>query len=172
MESVEKDSSGKVLFVTGLALTLVLILLAIFASACATTSKKESAVVTYQAIETGLGAFQDAERAIFASKKVPELTPELHQKISAVLSRAFALQIRVGDALKIWKTGQPVPATVTAYLSETDRVIAELLELMPANTKLQLAKEFVQWAKDIVALFKVVNLEPLPQVAAVAQGGV
>lgn len=146
---------------------IVLVLLAIFAMACA-TSQKQRVVTIYQSADTALSAFQDTERALYAAKEIPQLDAKAHERISQVLQTAFTVQSKAGQALLIWKVGEPIPADVMAYFDEAERVFTELQAAVPNEPRLTRAAEIVRWARQLVELAKRLRITPPAQVAAVA----
>jgi hypothetical protein len=142
----------------------------LLATACA--SAKKQVVIVHRSVETALGQLQDAERALYQKQTIPQLTLERHQQISTVFAEAFGVQIKVGEALLIWRSDQPVPAEVLAYFDEAERVLVEIQRLLPDNARVQLAREIVAWAKEVVALAKALKRPPPPTVAIVAERGI
>lgn len=155
---------------TALAAIVALAATAIIGAACA-TSQKQRAVVAYQSAQTALGVFQDTERALYQARTLPELTDERHRAISAALARAFDVQIQLGNALLIWRTGEPAPTSVVGYLNEADRVIQEVQRLLPDDSRVRLARDIVQWARTLVELAKQFKVTAPASVEAAARTG-
>lgn len=147
---------------------IVAFLIVAVIAACAFRSAKQQAVVIYAAADAALSQLQDSERAIYAAKTFPGLTPAVHATISDGFDRAFGLQIKAGQALKLWESGQPIPQDITDYFDEADRVIADLQKLLPNDARLALADHISRWARELVALAKRLRIQPPGNVAAVA----
>lgn len=140
-------------------------------AACA-TSHKARVTTAYQTTETALGAFQDAERALYAAQTLPALTEERHAEILQVLVRAFDVQARFGQALLIWRTGEPLPTEIGEWFVEIERVITEVQALdTGGRLPTQLAADVVRWTRAIVDLSRLLNISPPASVAQVAEQG-
>jgi hypothetical protein len=138
-------------------------------SACA-SSQKQKVVVAYQSAEVALGQFQDTEIRLYEGKKVPSLTEEKHKAIHANLSKLFDLQDKVGGALLIWRTGEPVPQTVRAYFDEAERVIGELRKELPDNDRLMIIQAALPWIRALVDMARLLKT-PVPALEQVATEG-
>ena len=147
---------------------LVPILCIAVVSACAFRSAKQQTVVIYAAADAALSQLQDSERALYAAKTFPGLTADVHATISDGFASAFGLQVKVGQALLIWESGQPIPQSITDYFDEADRVIGDLQKLLPNDARLALADHIAKWARELVALAKRLNIQPPGEIAAVA----
>lgn len=140
--------------------------------ACA-SSQKQKVVVAYQSAESALGQFQDAEIALYNMKTVASLTEEKHKAIHAALAKAFDAQIKVGSGLLIWETGKPAPASVQQWLTEAERVLAELRTQIPDNDRLKLVQALIPWIRAILDTVRLLGVQPPPALEAVAeQGGI
>lgn len=140
-------------------------------SACA-SSQKQKVVVAYQSAETALGQFQDAEIALYNTKTVASLTEEKHKAIHKVLAQAFDAQEKVGSALLIWESGRPAPAGVGAWLTEAERVLAEVRALLPDNDRVRLAQTLIPWIRAILDTVRLFGVQPPPALLQVAEKGV
>jgi hypothetical protein len=139
-------------------LTSILALVAVASSwsACASLGTKQRAVAAYQGVETALGAFQDAEIALYASRSLPQLTDERHLQIHRVLADAFEAQRLAGFALLAWRSGEPVPASLTAWLDAVDRTLRSLTDLVPESATgiWQTLREWARAAQGVAAVLR------------------
>ena len=145
--------------------SLAVALLACMA-ACA-SNPKARIVTTYQSVEIGLGALQDAERAAFVSGTIPALTKEVHeQKISPAFVRAFDMQIKVGNALLVWQPGTTLPVGYDRWVASIENVAAVLSSISPKNSAVfDATLTFVRAAVDAIRRF---GQEPPPALLSIA----
>lgn len=122
--------------------------------ACA-SNPKAKVVATYQSVEIGLGALQDAERAAYASGTVPALTKEVHeQKISPAFVKAFDMQIKVGNALLAWQPGTALPVGYDQWVASIENVAQVLSAVSPKNSAVfDATVAFVRSAVDAIKRF-------------------
>lgn len=139
--------------------------------ACA-TSQKQKAVAAYQTAHAAFAAFQDAEEAAYKMKTIPSLTAEKHKEINAVLVQAFDVQIKVGHGLLLWRSGDPVPTSVTLWFKEAERVIGELRRLLPDDDRVKIAQFLLPWIKAIIETARILGLDPGPTLTNAAAKGV
>lgn len=145
---------------------LAVVLLMLCMAACA-SNPKAKIVTAYQSVEIGLGALQDAERAAFVSGTIPALTKEVHeQKISPAFVRAFDTQIKVGNALLVWKPGTALPVGYDQWVDSIENVAQVLSTISPKNTAVFDATiAFVRAAVDAIKRF---GQQPSPVLLNVA----
>lgn len=136
---------------------------ALLVSACA-SNPKQRITLTYQSVELGLGAVQDAERAAFAAGAIPK---DVHERtISPAFIKAFDAQITFGHALLVWKPGVQPPQTYEAWLATITNTVDVLKEVTPKNRPLLDA--VVAWVRQAVAIIKEFKQDVPPQLAAIA----
>jgi len=140
-------------------------------AACANTTYKQRVVTAYQATETALAGFQQAEITLYEAKTATALTPEKHLAVHKALSRAFDAQVKVGDALLIWRSGDPAPVTVAEWFAGVERVIAEIRAIAPENERLKLIQLIVPWVRAIVDVANLLKVQAPPALIEVASGG-
>lgn len=111
------------------------VLLALGIAAACASNPKARIVTAYQSVEIGLGALQDAERAAFQSGIIPALTKEVHEKkISPAFVKAFDMQIKVGNALLVWKPGTALPVGYDQWVAAVENVADVLKTVSPKNS--------------------------------------
>jgi hypothetical protein len=135
------------------------------------SSHKQKVVAAYQISATAIGTFQDAEIALYNAKTLPSLTEAKHVEVHKLLSRVTDIQVKVGDALLIWQSGQPAPASVAAWMDEGVRTIAEIRKMFPDNDRLRLIEMIVPWVKAIVETVQLLGLKPPAELVSVAVEG-
>ncbi len=154
------------------ALVAVALAVGVGAAGCA-ARQKQIAVVGYDSVQTALEVFQDAEIALYRAKTLPELDATRHAAIQTALKQAFDAQVKVGDALLLWRSGEPAPVGVSEWLTEAERVVTEVERLVPGNARVQLVASLVRWARGIVAIASQLRVAPPANVARLAaEGGV
>lgn len=128
--------------------------LALCMVACS-SNPKAKVVATYQSVEIGLGALQDAERAAYASGTIPALTKEVHeQKVSPAFVKAFDMQIRVGNALLAWQPGTALPVGYDQWVASIENVAQVLSAVSPKNSAVfDATVAFVRSAVDAIKRF-------------------
>lgn len=141
---------------------IVALLVVLTVAGCA-TSNKRPVVLTYQGTVTTLAAFQDTEKALYAAKTVPQINDEFHANFLKGLIRIYNVLEPAGEALKVWRTGEPVPQSVRDYFAEAERVLGDLqgiLSLSKIKEHLVFAQQLVAWARTMLELAGQLNLEP------------
>jgi hypothetical protein len=108
---------------------------------CASSPVKQSVVLSTQGIQTALGIVQDTERALYQGGTVKGLTPEVHTQISGLLAKAFDDQIKLQQALKQWRVDDPIPASLSALLTDMNQTLAVIFQLLPNAAATDLAKQ-------------------------------
>lgn len=162
----------------GIRLAMAILLLAATTtvwSGCANAGlkAKQDILIGLQVNETALGAFQDAEKAAYDSHAVAALTSDVHKHVSAALSHAFEEQIKLGTALKAWKSGDPAPASVTALIDDAQAAYDAVSPLVPAAPQMgDTFSKLRTWLNEIVALAKQFNVTLPPWLATATAGGV
>jgi hypothetical protein len=137
---------------------LVLCTALLFVS-CASVGRKERAVHSYQTIHAAIASVQDIERAACipatdATKCTSALAPKFgltdakHVEINKALSDAFALEIKVGDALKAWKAGDPPPTDLAALSAVASQILKIAEGFAPADSD---ARRILENATRLVA---------------------
>ena len=130
---------------------------------CASTGirVKQDIVLSTQTAEAALGVAQDEERALYASKALPALTVERHQAIARGFSSAFDAQIKLGNALQLWKAGDPVPSSINDLLQDAQDTWSVVSGLVPGVTGQQpiaLIVKMRTWLAQVAALAKHFNV--------------
>lgn len=143
---------------------LAVALIALTMLACA-SNPKARIVTTYQSVEVGLGALQDAERAAYASGKIPALTKEVHEtKISPAFVKAFDAQIKTGNALLLWKPGTALPVGYDQWVAAVENVATVMSSVSPRNSAVfDATVAFVRAAVDAIKRF---GQQPPPALVA------
>lgn len=135
-------------------------------AACA-SNPKARVVTTYQSVEIGLGALQDAYRAAYASGQIPGLTKEQHETvISPAFAKAFDTQIKVGNALLVWKPGTALPVGYDQWVASIENVADVLKVVSPKNKAVFDAA--VQFVRSAVAAIKQFGQQPSAALLAAA----
>jgi hypothetical protein len=106
----------------------------VLVSACAHLSVKQQLTVGLQGVETALGAAQDVERAAYQSHAFPDLTAKVHGDVSASFVKAFSAVITSGQALKVWRAGDPVPTTLVELQKDVDETLALVASVAPKQS--------------------------------------
>jgi len=129
-------------------------LMALAMLACA-SNPKARVVTTYQSVELGLGALQDAYRSAYASGAIPGLTKVQHEQvISPAFAKAFDTQIKVGNALLAWEPGKTPPVGYDQWVASIENVTEVLKVVTPKNKAvLDAALSFVRAAVEAIKGF-------------------
>lgn len=162
---------------TGVAVLVPLFLLAGFgllATGCA-APLKQKLVLGVQASESALGVAQDTERALYLGGSASTvLTPARHQQIAADFSKAFQAEIDAATALKSYKSGDPVPLSVTTVSDMAQDVLKVVNDLAPSTaaasgTVSAFTTKVHAWIEAVVSMLKAFNVTVPPALAAALQ---
>jgi len=121
---------------------------ALSTAACGQTATaiKAGSVVTLEAAETALEAAHDLERSTcnaLADQTQPittctpdaaalGLTTAKHQAIAKAFAKAFTVNEQAAAALKLWKPGDPAPASFVAYVAAANDIATAAATLAPS----------------------------------------
>lgn len=146
-------------------LVIAVLLVPALLAGCASGGTRTKVVTTYQAVEVGLGAVQDAEMELF---KAGLITKEKHVEINEVFVRAFDAQIKFGNALLVWRpqgeTAIP-PQGYAAWLSTVETAL-KVLETLPTQNA-ELVSRVRVWVARVVEIIKELN-QPVPPILTAA----
>ncbi len=127
---------------------LIVFVVALSLSGCASLPLKQQAVVSLQASETALESSHDAERALCSPTANPTtaithcdgaaaatigLTDARHQALARLYSKAFAIEDQAQAALKAWRAGDPKPSSLAEYEGIVNDLIALIVQFIPIN---------------------------------------
>jgi hypothetical protein len=108
---------------------------------CGGVSIKQNAVLSAQGIETTLRTTRETELALYQSGSVKELTPALHEQINRSLIKAFDDNILLAQALKAYRSGDPVPTSLNALLVDVNDTMNMALKLLPSTATSNLVEK-------------------------------
>jgi hypothetical protein len=108
---------------------------------CGGVSIKQNAVLSAQGIETTLRTTRETELALYQSGSVKELTPALHEQINRSLIKAFDDNILLAQALKAYRSGDPVPSSLNALLVDVNDTMNVALKLLPSTATSNLVEK-------------------------------
>lgn len=91
-------------------------------AACASVPLKQKATLGIQAAHAAVGAAQDAERALYATRGAG-ITPQVHGAFGAFFERYFTAEERVAVALLAWRAADPVPPDVATAIAALDEAL-------------------------------------------------
>jgi hypothetical protein len=147
---------------------VTIVLLTLTVGACASLSKKQTAVVSLQASETALEASHDAERLLCnptadqkaaithcegSSAESIGLTDARHQAIAKAYSIAFASEIKAASALQAWKAGDPAPSNLAEYQVDLNAILDLVGSTIPqTQTTVVKIKEAITAAASIASI--------------------
>lgn len=143
---------------------LIVALVLVASSSCASVPLKQRAVLSLQASANALDASHVAERQLCsptadvtmpiarcdgAAAMTIGLTDARHLALARLYSRAFDAHDKAATALIAWRAGEPKPATLTEYQTAINDIIALLVQFMPSG---QPTAEKVQDASEEAAI--------------------
>ncbi len=160
------EDKMKGLIKNGMGATLALLFAAFVSLSACSVSLKQHAVQSVQAAETSLGTAQDFELSTYHAATLPALTAQRHAAIQRTFSHAFQVQIDAATALKAYKAGDPVPASVSAVLADAQVVwglAAQIVPSLQAKTpeETALLAKIKGWIADVATLVQLFNV-PIP----------
>jgi hypothetical protein len=108
---------------------------------CGGVKIKQNAVLSAQGIESTLRTARETELTLYQSGTVKELTPALHKQINSSLVKAFDDNILLAQALKAYRSGDPVPASLNALMIDVNDTMNVALKLLPSTATSDLVEK-------------------------------
>ena len=108
---------------------------------CGGIKIKQNAVLSAQGIESTLRTARETELSLYQSGTVKELTPALHSQINSSLVKAFDDNILLVQALKAYRSGDPVPTSLNALIVDVNDTMNVALKLLPSTATSNLVEK-------------------------------
>lgn len=105
------------------------------ASGCGASRSKPRHIATgaETGFKTAIQAFGNAEKALYESKLVPQLTLDLHRQINGRLVRIDEAGIHLTTVLLAWQEGKPTPTELTAIVTNVRGLIDDIGTMLPES---------------------------------------
>jgi hypothetical protein len=129
---------------------------------CQSVPIKQAISADHQGLRQALTLADDTERGLCApdatapnhctspSAVTIGLTDARHQSLSRVFADAYALDIKVGQALIAWRAGDPVPSDLLTLLADAQQAVTQIGAFAPNSELMTNAKAVVDKAQALV----------------------
>ena len=150
---------------------VLLLLVFVVSSACASLPAKQTAVVTLQASETALEAAHNSERALCnpaadKTKAVTHcegpaaaqlgLTDDRHVQLAKAFSKAFDTEIKAATVLKALPANGTAPASLAEYQADLNAILALVSGIFPSTSEtVAKVQEAINEAAKVAAILGV-----------------
>jgi hypothetical protein len=130
--------------------------------ACRSVPLKQQISADHQGVRQALTLLDDTERGLCAPDPAAPnhctsptaatigLTDARHQALSRTLADAYALDIKVGQALIAWRAGDPVPPDLLTLLADAQQAVSQISAFAPDSALMRNAKDLVAKAQALV----------------------
>lgn len=146
-------------------LAVIIAALAILVS-CAAIPLKQKISTGHQTARQALVIFDEAERDLCRpvapamghctnpQAAILGLTDEKHRTLSRELADAFLKDAAVGDAMQLWRAGDPMPPSLTQLLSDAQSAQLIATDLGLPSGLLTKAQTFLARVQELASLFQ------------------
>jgi hypothetical protein len=131
-----KDDAAKVdLTKTNIMLVFVVFVLGFTAYGCGAARQKPRHVATSAeaALKVAIKSFGAAEKQLYESATIKELTPAVHRNINKKLVEIDDAGIALTNVLLTWPEGQPAPKELVTIVDNVKSLVKEVTDLFPES---------------------------------------
>ena len=144
---------------------LVVLILALVVTGCASTPLKQRVSASHQAVRMAITSVDDLERKLCEPAPTAVnrctapgaaavgLTDAKHQEISRALAKALDTDVKVSAAIIAWRSGEPMPKDLPSLLADANDTLIAIQPLGLSSQLYQRASDLLKRVAALAGLF-------------------